>query len=38
MFVKLLVYAGDSVKVWAKIILYLFMEGEIHFGMPRGAK
>ena len=27
-----------SVEVWAKNILYQFIEGQTHFGMPRGAK
>jgi hypothetical protein len=26
------------VEVWTENILYRFMEGQAHFGMPRGAK
>ena len=29
---------GGSVEVWTKNILYRFMEGQTHFGMPRGVK
>jgi hypothetical protein len=29
---------GCSVEVWTKNILYWFMKGQTHFGMPRGAK
>jgi len=29
---------GGSVEVWTKNILYRFIESQIHFGMPRGAK
>jgi hypothetical protein len=28
----------DSVKVWKKYILYPLIEGQTHFGIPRGAK
>ena len=38
MFYKLLVHAVDGVQLWTGISVYRFMEGEIHFGMPRGAK
>ena len=38
MFYKLLVHAGDGVELWTRISVYRFMKGEIHFGMPRGAK
>ena len=29
---------GGSVEVWLKNILYWFIMGETHFGMPRGAE
>ena len=29
---------GSSVEVWTKNILYRFIEGQTHFGMPRGDK
>jgi hypothetical protein len=29
---------GGSVEVGTKNILYWFMKGQTHFGMPRGAK
>jgi hypothetical protein len=38
MFGKLWCMRGGSVEVWPKNILYRLIEGQTHFGMPRGAE